>query len=132
MTRKLSTVLKNDVKGHDVEMPWPPVAEYMKEGEAFNPCSLKAFLRLLLADEPDISAHLPDRMKRLIGSIGQDIVYGITAGKVKPPKHIMLPYAVKSLTGCVEVIRLLNSCGHGVSYLKLEEIDTALCLQKCL
>ena len=42
----------------------------------------------------------------------------------------MLPYAVKSLTGCVETILLLNRSGHGVSRSKLQEFDTALCLHK--
>ena len=51
-------------------------------------------------------------------------------GQHKPPKHILLPYAVKTLTGNVELIRTLNKFGHGVSYSQLEENDTALCLQK--
>ena len=44
----------------------------------------------------------------------------------------MLPYAVKTLTGNIEIIRTLNKFGHGVgvSYSQLEENDTALCLQK--
>ena len=45
-------------------------------------------------------------------------------------KHILLLWAVKTLTGNVELIKLLNHLGHGVSYTKLEEVETALCLQK--
>ena len=45
-------------------------------------------------------------------------------------KHIILPFAVKSLTGNVELVKTLNRLGHGVSYSQVEEIDTALCLQK--
>ena len=37
-------------------------------------------------------------------------------------------YAVKSLTNNVELISILN--GHGIAYPQLEEINTALCLQK--
>ena len=48
----------------------------------------------------------------------------------KPPKHVLLPYAVKTLTGNTEIIRILNKYGHGMSYTQLEENDTALCLQK--
>ena len=54
----------------------------------------------------------------------------MTCGKHKPPKHLLLPYAVKTLTGNIEIIRMLNKFGHGVSYSQLEENDTALCLQK--
>ena len=43
---------------------------------------------------------------------------------------MLLPYAVKSLTGNVEIIKILNKFGHGVSYSQLEENETALCLQK--
>ena len=45
-------------------------------------------------------------------------------------KHILVPWAIKTLTGNVELIKILNRLGHGISYSKLEEIDTALCLQK--
>lgn len=58
------------------------------------------------------------------------MVYAVNPRKCKPPKHILLPHAVKSLTGNVELINTLNRLGHSVSYSKVEEIDTALCLQK--
>ena len=58
------------------------------------------------------------------------MAYAVTCGQHKPPKHILLPHAVKTLTGNVELIRTLNKFGHGVSYFQLEENDTALCLQK--
>ncbi len=54
----------------------------------------------------------------------------MTNGQYKPPKHLLLPNAVKTLTGYVEVIHTLNKLGHGISYSQLEENDTALCLQK--
>ena len=58
------------------------------------------------------------------------MVYAVSGGRVKPPKHIMLPFAVKSLTGNVELIQILNRLSHSISYSMMEEIDTALCLQK--
>ena len=42
---------------------------------------------------------------------------------------MLLVFAVKSLTGNVELIQLLNHLGHGIAYTQLEEIDTSLCLQ---
>ena len=41
-----------------------------------------------------------------------------------------MPFTVKSLTGNVELIKTLNRFGHGVSYSKLLEIDTAFAIQK--
>ena len=54
----------------------------------------------------------------------------MTCGKHKPTKNFLLPYAVKTLTGNVEMIQILNRFGHGVSYSQLEENETALRLQK--
>ena len=34
-------------------------------------------------------------------------------------KHVLLPYAVKSLTNNVELIQILNHCGHGIAYSQL-------------
>ena len=58
------------------------------------------------------------------------MIYAVTRGQHKPPKHLLLPYLVKTLTGNVEIIQTLNKLGHGVSHSQLEENDTALCLQK--
>ena len=41
-------------------------------------------------------------------------------------KHITLPVTMKSITGSSEVVTLLNRFGHGVSYIKLEEIEIAM------
>ena len=49
---------------------------------------------------------------------------------MKTPRHVLLPWVIKTLTGNVEVIKLLNRLDHGCSYTALEEIDTALCIDK--
>lgn len=51
------------------------------------------------------------------------MIYAVTCGQHKPPKHLLLPYAVKTLTGNIEIIRIMNKFGHGVSYSQLEEND---------
>ena len=53
----------------------------------------------------------------------------VSDGTLIPAKDILLPWGVKTLTGNAE-IKLLNRLGHGISYSRLEEIDTALCLIK--
>jgi len=63
-------------------------------------------------------------------SFAQDLMFGVSRGKIKPSKQIPLPYAVKSLTDNVELIQMLNRCGHGIAYSQLEEINTVLCLKK--
>ena len=67
---------------------------------------------------------------RLSWSIAQDIITAVSVGKVATPKHILLPWIIKTLTGNVELIKMMNQLGHSCSYSTLEEIDTALCIEK--
>ena len=48
----------------------------------------------------------------------------------QPSTFYFHAWAVKALTGNVEVIKLLNWLEHGISYSKLEEIERALCLKR--
>ena len=66
----------------------------------------------------------------MIKSFAQDLMFDVSRRKIKPPKQILLPYAVNTLTNNVELIQMLNRWGHGIAYSQLEEINTALCFQK--
>ena len=59
-------------------------------------------------------------------SIDQGILYLVSHGKVKIPKHVSLPFLVKCKTGSVEIITVLNKLGHGISYSQLEEIEAGI------
>ena len=87
------------------------------------------FLHTLLAKDGEC-ANPSERVRQLATSFGSDLVYAVTCGKTKPPKHILLLFAVKSLTGNTELIQILNQLGHSLSYSQIEEVDTTLCLQK--
>jgi len=63
-------------------------------------------------------------------SFAQDLMFGVSIGKIKPSKQILLPCVVKTLTDNVELIQMLNRCDHGSTYSQLEEINTAPCLKK--
>ncbi|CAH3160923.1 unnamed protein product, partial [Pocillopora meandrina] len=71
-----------------------------------------------------------EKVSRLINSFGQDLVFGAIGGRQRPPKQVLLSYAVKSLANNVELFQILHRCGHGIAYPQLEEINTSLCLQK--
>jgi len=77
---------------------------------------------------PDKNCH--PRVQRLMKSFAHDLMFGLSRGKIKPSKQIPLPYAVKTLTDNVELIQMLYRCGHEIAYSQLEEINTALCLNK--
>ena len=70
------------------------------------------------------------RVVRLTQSFSQDLVYAVTCGHQKPPKHVLLTYTVKTLTGNTELIHTMNRLGHGISFSQLEENATALCMEK--
>lgn len=122
--------LRADIKEQDVPQSWPPDVKSEEECPTI-PESLSIFLCYLLTGCHDV-LHATQRVQRLVQSFGQDIVYAVTCGSIKPSKHIILPFSVKSLTGNVELINILNRLGHCVSYSQMEEIDTALCLQKLI
>ena len=88
------------------------------------PTQLHRFLVGLLTGNPQ-NLNPSERV-----SFGQGLIYAFTCGQHKPPKHVLLPYAVKTLTGNTEIIKILNKSGHGMSYTQLEESDTPFCLQK--
>lgn len=84
------------------------------------------FLRLLLGGNEVCSS----RINRLAWSISQNVITAVSDGVIKTSKHVLLPWVIKTLTGNVELIKILNRLGHGCSYSSLEEIDTALCIDK--
>lgn len=108
-------------------MPWPPKPEELNADYLTLPDTLMLFLRTLLMEN---SAEGTPRLERVVQSLGQDCVYAVSGGLTIPAKHILLSWGIKSLTGNVEVIKLLNRLGHSISYSKLEELDTTLCLIK--
>ena len=126
---KVALKLRRSIQDQDKDEPWPPLPSDLTDAAAYIPDDLNNFLNVLLTGKK-CKSNISDKFTRAVESIGQDIVYSVTLGSKKPPKHILLPFAVKSLTGNVELIRILNRLGHGISYSQLAEIDTALCLNK--
>lgn len=102
--------LRNEINKQDVSQPWPPDTD-----QNVIPASVTQFLHTLLTGECECQTP-SERAQRLATSFGSDLVFAVTSGTTKPPKHLLLSYAVKSLTGNTELIRTLNRLGHCVSY----------------
>lgn len=79
------------------------------------PEPLTMLYKVLLTGDPNCDDQT-ERVSKLSTSVAQDLVYAVTNGKEKTAKHVLLPNAVKSLTGNVELIHTLNCLGHSVSY----------------
>lgn len=130
---KTALRLRTAIQDQEIKASWPPQPSELTEDAVKIPEDLKQFLFILLTGKTGFQnfQSCSQTIQRLVISFGQDLVYGVTGGKQRPPKHILLPYAVKSLTNNVELIQILNRCGHGIAYnSQLEEINTAICLQK--
>lgn len=127
--QQASCYVRTSIQECCLPSPWPYHPSDLENKSINLPCLLQQLLSGILTGEPE-KENPSQRVKLLIQSLGQDIIYATTRGKQKPPKHFLLPYAVKTLTGNTELIQMLNRLGHGVSYSQLEENDTALCLQK--
>ncbi|KAG0710546.1 hypothetical protein GWK47_022606 [Chionoecetes opilio] len=124
-----SSHIRTAIKKDMIFTPWPYHPSDVATHIAI-PNELQRFLVGLLTGDTTSTTNKSQRTAILVESFSQDMIYAVTRGQYKPPKHFLLPYAVKALTGNTEVIRILNKFGHGVSYDQLEENDTALCLQK--
>ena len=112
-------------------MSWPPKPSQLSEEEINLPDEVRMFLATLLTGNSKYPEEpWSSKVQRLVNSFGQDKVFEVTGGRKKPPKHILLPYAVNTLTNNVELIQILNRCGHGLAYSQIEEFNTAMCLQK--
>ncbi len=75
--------VRADLEQHEFPQAWPP---HVAEGEenAFNfPESVTLFLQHLLAG----SKGYDSRTQRLTTSFSSDLLYAVTHGKKKPPKH---------------------------------------------
>ena len=126
---KSSSLLRSSIKNMAVQNKWPYHPADTAKDTMEIPGRLKRFFSNLLTSSPSKVTTQP-KIERLCDSFSQDLIYAVTNGQTKPPKHILLSYGVKALTGNVELIQILNKFGHGISYSQLEENDTALCLQK--
>ena len=102
------------------------IREHIKSSEvrAENvklPISLKLLLKLILRSNP---CKESDRLRWLIDSIGQDIVFNATSGKAKTVKHIQLGMFLKRKTGSKEIVTCMNRLGHSLCYSELLELET--------
>ena len=98
--------IRDAVLSNNTEMSWPPKPSELCEN-AFNlPPEVDAFLCTLLTGNTEVITEYRHRVRRLVNSFG--LICGVTGGRQNPPKQILLPYAVKTLTNNVELIQMLN------------------------
>ena len=120
----MALALRTEIKFLHSNMSWPPKLSELDPDSFEMPSLLNHFLSHLLHGNSKSSAKT--------SSIGQDIICIVHKGKLLIPKHVLLPFTIKSMTGNIELIKIMNKLGHSISYSKLYEVDTAYAVQKLL
>ena len=115
-----------DARSHSAPMPWPPSHFWLLSGERQPPDILLHFMTAIISGGPR-SGTDSSRTNRCCSSLSQDICYAVTNGNWLMPKHLLLPMTVRHLTGSAELVTILNRYGHGQSYSKVLELETAMC-----
>ena len=94
--KDVASQIRQDVKQQCHNQEWPPDPSNISQENSETPALITTFLQYVLGGD---DRELGERMTWLSNSVGQDLMFGITRGRYKPAKHILLPSAVKSLTG---------------------------------
>ena len=111
---------------------WPPVAADINVANVKKlvPPVLFNFFAwgLGFSDDPEESKYVTlqdDRSLKLF-SICQDLLYIFSGGRTQTPKSLALGMAVRQISGCSNLVTLLNGFGHCVSLSSTMAYDTAL------
>ena len=124
--------LRSALKKTDSQMPEAPSALDLTTEKISLPTVVYNFLLWLIAEETehdDITCQpvtTKRDIERKVLSIGQDLLYNVSRGRTKTPKHVSLAMTVKNLTGSSQVVSLLNRFGHTVSYNELLHIESEI------
>ncbi|CAG2247532.1 unnamed protein product [Mytilus edulis] len=128
--KAIRNVISLDSKSN---IPWPPTGESISENNIVIPDLLYNFLALLLTDDSTHASISPSKLDissevlhRRIMSLAQDLIYSVSKGYTKTPKHVALAIYLKTQTGSSEIVKIINRFGHSVSYDQVEEIETAI------
>ncbi|CAC5416584.1 unnamed protein product [Mytilus coruscus] len=131
--KAIRNVISLDLKSN---IPWPPTGESISENNIVIPDLLYNFLALLLTDDSKHASFSPSKLDissevlhRRIMSLAQDLIYSVSKGYTKTPKHVALAIYLKTQTGSSEIVKIINKFGHSVSYDQAEEIETSIAEQ---
>ena len=99
-------------------MPRPPYSNDINKENIIVPTVVYNLLAWILCEGGEAGeekVNVNEHCKRFVLSLAQDLLYNVSNGRMKTPKHVALPVAVKIITGSKEVISLLDRYGHGIS-----------------
>ena len=104
-------------------LPLVLTATHFKKGQALGPKECSNFCLELLCTN---SAKPTEKEKRLVNSLGSDMLYGVTKGYVKPAKPLCMGVGMKSITGSTLVCKILHRFGQCISCTEDQGITTEM------
>ena len=104
------------------ELPWPPQIDTLVERSELIPSSLINFLNILLKSTNHPNS---EKVSRMVTSFSQDLIHGISCGRVVTLKHFLLGLGLHNITGQKLPIQILANLGHSLNYKSLCQIETA-------
>ena len=117
-------ILRTEIIENKPNLSWPPQPSELNGENILLPPLTQLFYRNVINGRDCECEHSDLK----INSFYQDLSFAVT--RTPSAKNILLPFAIKSLTGNVELIRIINRLAHGVSLTYLMEIDTGIAIQK--
>ena len=122
---KAGLLIHNAIESHPEYMSWTSTDEELKAENVIKyiPSLLNSFLKTLFHGQANVKEE-SHRISQRRNSIAQDIVYCVSEGRSRTPKYL-------------EVIKMINTFGHGINYNLIREIETehalmAICMCACL
>ena len=104
---------------------WPSTANQLEHEICAYPKVLEQFLVNLLSAE-----KTSKRVKHVVDSIANDIVYNTSRGQIKIIEHVQLALGVKRKTDSKKVIEWLNRFGHCISYAEVNAVESKLAMDE--
>ena len=117
--KEVGKLNKSKIEKLPIRNSWPPNPDDLRQEKVQIPHLLKLFLTTLPTNETVPS----ERVKRLVKSLGQDINYNVTRGKLKADKHTQLGVFVKRKTGSRLLIECLNQLEHMIFYHEVNSLE---------
>ncbi len=104
---------------------WPPPSDKLTMTENCElPPNSKYLLSCFLSTRGE--KRISSGKLLVIESIGQDMIYNITNGAHRTSNHIKLALCTKCKTGSKDMVKWINRLGHGISYDKVNFLETFL------
>ena len=119
---KLADIIRSDIEQIDAPLSsWPLISEEVDYHHVKIPKLFKLLMNLLISKSYPLAA----RVERVSNSLGQDIIYNMSNGKIKTIKHVQLGIATKRKIGSRLMLDSLNQLGYSISYGEVNNVETS-------